>query len=115
MQYIHKQTGTIVSKDCLKEQLDRGVQTVTFSDINRRGISEFLIFNPIITQDYYIKDIPFSDDFEVVGEFSLSIEELQTILRLRPNGFNPRTDTELKQLQDKCYLEYNERIRRGIR
>lgn len=87
MIYIHKETGFKISQEELREFLRNNNDRVNIAfarpyTLSANDFSEECVKELIVDKySYYVKDIPFSDDFECItgNRTDFSIEELKKI------------------------------------
>lgn len=83
--YKHKQTGHSISLEELKKHMDGDI--LTFQKVDTlRAFNPYEELKPIEKYTYHIKNIPFSEDFEVIEiEEELNFNEMSYMLHLLKN------------------------------
>lgn len=93
--YLHKETGFLIKKDDLKQRVRNRERYLEFNCLDIKPFDYDMTKQPYIQKPeryvYFLKDIPFSEDFEEITE-PFEEEELIYIYQNLRSGFRARKD-----------------------
>lgn len=93
--YLHKETGFLIKKDDLKQRIRNRERYLEFNCLNVKPFDYDMTKQPYTQKPeryvYFLKDIPFSEDFDEITE-PFEEEELIYIYQNLRSGFRARKD-----------------------
>lgn len=93
--YLHKETGFLIKKDDLKQRIKNRERYLEFNCLDIKPFDYDMTKQPYTQKPeryvYFLKDIPFSEDFDEITE-PFEEEELIYIYQNLRSGFRARKD-----------------------